>query len=89
MAGSRRRARELALQALYEMDIAGHEPVPTLERLIDDARFDEQFAATVAHAADRRDRAPRVSLMRSSPAPLPCGRRSSSQPWTGTSFVLR
>ena len=44
MAGTRRRARELALQALYEMDIAGHEPVPTLERLIDDARFDEQYA---------------------------------------------
>jgi transcription antitermination protein NusB len=44
MAGTRRRARELALQALYEMDVAGHEPVPTLERLIDDARFEEQYA---------------------------------------------
>lgn len=45
MAGSRRRARELALQALYEMDIASHEPIPALERLIDDARLDEPFAA--------------------------------------------
>ncbi len=44
MAGTRRRARELALQALYEMDIAGHEPVAALERLIDGARFDDQFA---------------------------------------------
>lgn len=45
MAGSRRRARELALQALYEMDVASHQPIPALERLIDDARFDDEFAA--------------------------------------------
>ncbi len=44
MAGTRRRAREVALQALYEMDIAGHEPVPALERLIENARFDEEYA---------------------------------------------
>jgi N utilization substance protein B len=44
MAGTRRRAREVALQALYEMDIAGHEPVPALDRLIENARFDEQYA---------------------------------------------
>jgi N utilization substance protein B len=45
MAGTRRRAREVALQALYEMDIAGHEPVPALERLIENARLDDQYAA--------------------------------------------
>jgi|SRR5688572_25638874 len=44
MAGSRRRAREVTLQALYEMDVAGHEPVPALERLIENARFDPQYA---------------------------------------------
>jgi N utilization substance protein B len=44
MAGTRRRARELTLQALYEMDVAGHEPVPALERLIAEARLDEEYA---------------------------------------------
>lgn len=43
MAGTRRRAREVALQALYEMDIAGHEPVSALERLIDNARLDDEY----------------------------------------------
>jgi N utilization substance protein B len=32
----RRIARGLALQALYEMDVGGHEPRPALERLIDE-----------------------------------------------------
>ena len=45
MAGSRRRSRELALQALYEMDVAGHEPVEALERRIADSRLDDEFAA--------------------------------------------
>jgi N utilization substance protein B len=43
MAGTRRRAREVALQALYEMDIAGHEPASALERLIDNARLDDEY----------------------------------------------
>ena len=34
MAPPRRRAREIALQALYEMDVAGHEPRPALERIV-------------------------------------------------------
>jgi N utilization substance protein B len=45
MAGTRRRAREVALQALYEMDIAGHEPTPALERLIENAHLDDEYAA--------------------------------------------
>ena len=45
MAGSRRRARELALQALYEMDVAGHEPASALARLLADARLDDAYAA--------------------------------------------
>ncbi len=44
MAGSRRRARELALQAMYEMDVADHAPAQALERLIEDARLDQDFA---------------------------------------------
>jgi len=34
MAASRRRSREVALKALYEMDVGGHDPVVALERLI-------------------------------------------------------
>ncbi len=36
MAGPRRRAREVVLQALYEMDVGSHEPRPSLERLTDE-----------------------------------------------------
>jgi len=32
--GGRRKARTLALKALYEMDVAGHDPLQVLERLI-------------------------------------------------------
>jgi transcription antitermination protein NusB len=35
MASPRRRAREMALLALYEMDVAGHDPSTALERLCD------------------------------------------------------
>ncbi|NLE08715.1 MAG: transcription antitermination factor NusB [Dehalococcoidales bacterium] len=34
MAGIRRRARILALQALYEIDTAGHKPTAVIERLL-------------------------------------------------------
>ncbi len=44
MAGSRRRARELTLQAMYEMDVADHAPTEALDRLIDDARLDQEYA---------------------------------------------
>ncbi len=44
MAGSRRRSRELALNALYEMDVAGHDPVESLERQIRATRLDDEFA---------------------------------------------
>ncbi len=37
MAAPRRVARELALQSLYEIDVAGHDPKATLERLIAEA----------------------------------------------------
>jgi len=35
MTGERRKARELALQALYEIDLAGHAPGETMSRLIE------------------------------------------------------
>ena len=34
MAANRRRAREMALQALYEMDVGGHDPSAALDRLL-------------------------------------------------------
>jgi N utilization substance protein B len=39
MAAPRRLARELALQSLYEMDVAAHDPSETLERLIKEHRL--------------------------------------------------
>ena len=45
MAAPRRRAREAALHALYEMDIGGHEPSDALERMIADYRMSEDVAA--------------------------------------------
>ena len=44
MAAPRRRAREAALHALYEMDIGGHEPSDALERMITDYRMSEDVA---------------------------------------------
>src|SRR6266508_5258403 len=44
MAAPRRRSRELALQALYEMDVGGHEPMAALERLILASHLNENLA---------------------------------------------
>jgi transcription antitermination protein NusB len=44
MSAPRRLAREVALQALYEVDISGHEPHAALERLIDEEELDENLA---------------------------------------------
>jgi N utilization substance protein B len=45
MPGRRRLARELVLQALYEVDISGHEPHAALERRLDEERLDAETAA--------------------------------------------
>ena len=45
MAAPRRRAREAVLQALYEMDVGGHDPNATLERLIEEHRLNDELAA--------------------------------------------
>ena len=49
---SRRKAREAALFALYEMDVGGHQPVDALERIIAGAKFNDAtaaFARTLLH----------------------------------------
>jgi len=44
MAGARRRARALALQALYEVDSVGHEVEGVVNHLLADGRLSEQNA---------------------------------------------
>ncbi len=47
MAGARRRARALALQALYEVDSAGHEVEEVVTHLLADERLSEENGAFV------------------------------------------
>ncbi len=47
MAGARRRARALALQALYEVDSVGHDVDGVLNRLLDETRLSEENSAFV------------------------------------------
>jgi N utilization substance protein B len=50
MAAPRRLAREIVLQALYEMDVAAHNPSEALERMIREHRMKEdlpEFARTL------------------------------------------
>ncbi len=47
MVGARRRARALALQALYEVDSAGHDVEGVLSRLLDETRLSEENSAFV------------------------------------------
>ncbi|MBI4267924.1 MAG: transcription antitermination factor NusB [Chloroflexi bacterium] len=42
MAGTRHKARALALQALYEIDATGHEAEVVVTRLVTDARLSEE-----------------------------------------------
>lgn len=44
MAGARRRARALALQALYEIDASGHKPNDVLTNLLGESRLSEDNA---------------------------------------------
>ena len=45
MPQTRRKAREVALQALYETDVAGHDPRASLERLVAEEKLNEALAA--------------------------------------------
>ncbi|MBI4285078.1 MAG: transcription antitermination factor NusB [Chloroflexi bacterium] len=47
MVGGRRRARSLALQALYEIDAAGHDPQTVVDCLLSGADLPEENAAFV------------------------------------------
>ncbi|MDY6907683.1 MAG: transcription antitermination factor NusB [Chloroflexota bacterium] len=50
--GSRRRARRLALQALFEADMVAHDPGETIGRLVEEAALPEEgalFAAELVH----------------------------------------
>ena len=52
MAGVRRKARIIALQALFEVDSVGHSSEPILERLIDESDLSEEpasFARELVH----------------------------------------
>ncbi len=45
MPTTRRKARRIALQALYEVDCAGHDPERTLHRLLEESTSDEEAAS--------------------------------------------
>ena len=45
MPNPRRKARVAALQALYEADVSGHEPLAALQRLVEDEELNEAQAA--------------------------------------------
>lgn len=47
MAGARRKARILALQALYEVDSVGHDVDGVLSRMLDETRLSEENSAFV------------------------------------------
>ncbi len=45
MAGARRKARAVALQVLYEVDLAGHDAESALAHLVDEGKLSEENAA--------------------------------------------
>ena len=45
MTGGRHKARTLALQALYELDMVGHDPEATVDHLLEEERLTEENAA--------------------------------------------
>ncbi len=47
MVGERRKARGLALRALYEIDSVGHKPEVVMEHLLADSGLSEENAAFV------------------------------------------
>ncbi len=52
MAGARRKARIIALQALFEVDSVGHVPQRTLEHLIDQSGLAEEAAEFAWHLVE-------------------------------------
>ncbi len=52
MVGSRRRARTLALQALYEIDYTGHKAAEVMNRLLAEKALDEEYAGFARDLVD-------------------------------------
>jgi N utilization substance protein B len=52
VAKSRRRARVLALQVLYEADVVGHDPMDVLHRTLAEEECDAETAAYARHLID-------------------------------------
>lgn len=71
MRSGRRRARVMALQALYEVDTVGHPPEETLSRLLDQNTVSEEVAVfarkLVAGVLENRERIDAV-IARAAPA---------------------
>lgn len=71
MAGARRKARTVALQALYEMDAVGHDPLTVLSRLTEEKSLPEEVASygrqLIAGVLGHKQRIDEV-IQRSAPA---------------------
>src|SRR5579885_2084519 len=52
IAASRRQARIIALQSLYEADLAGHDPLETLNRNLAEEECDAAAAAYALHLVE-------------------------------------
>lgn len=52
IAASRRQARIIALQSLYEADLAGHDPLETLDRNLAEEECDAAAAAYARHLVE-------------------------------------
>ena len=67
----RRKARMLALQALFEFDVGHHDPAAALERLIDARRVHEEtaaFARTLVRGVDESRDELDVQIAQAAPA---------------------
>lgn len=71
MAGGRRKARSLALQALYEIDSVGHDPEATLNHLFEEERLTEEntgFVRELVMGVSRYKQKLDVQIQRFAPA---------------------
>ena len=55
MTGERRKARELALQALYEIDLAGHASNEVMNRILEEAAFARELMEGVMRNMEKID----------------------------------
>src|ERR1700674_4113370 len=67
----RRKARMLALQALFEFDVGHHDPVATVERLISDNRVEQataEFARSLVRGVREHRQEIDVAIAQAAPA---------------------